>query len=137
MSGDPRDPVDELIDWALIEREMGERPPAPMPSGVFGALDTKWTAYKGVHKPCDACTELIHELGTDKAPHPMPARQRRKGPNGDRFLCNDHGEQHRRLDNKVSADKKAADDARDKAQRAAIAARTRANAAAHADDPGA
>lgn len=122
-----RDPVDELIDWALLDRELGERPPAPMPKGIYGALDVKWTAYAGVHKPCDACVELIHDLGVEGAPHPEPARRRRKGPNGDRFLCNDHGEQHKRLDDKVTADKKAADDARDKAQRGAIAARTRAS----------
>lgn len=133
MPGGPRDPVDELIDWALIDRDMGEREPAPMPAGIFGALDTKWTAYKGVHKPCDHCVELIHAVGVVGAPHPEPARQRRKGPNGELLLCNDHAEQHRRLDNKVTAEKKAADDARDKAQRAAIAARTRANAAARDD----
>jgi hypothetical protein len=122
-----RDPVDELIDWALLEREMGERPPAPMPTGIFGALDTKWTAYKGVHRPCDACTELIHEAGVAGAPHPMPARRRRKGPNGDRFLCNDHAEQHKRLDDKVTAEKKAAEEADQRARQAAIAARTRAS----------
>lgn len=126
-----RDPVDELIDWALLDREEGERPAAPMPKGVFGALNTKWTAYKGVHKPCDACVELIHQLGIGNAPHPEPARRKRSGPNGDRFLCNDHGEQHRRLDNKVTQEKKAADDARDNARKAAIASRTRASNPRH------
>jgi hypothetical protein len=118
-----RDPVDELIDWALLDRELGERPPAPMPEGVYGALGTTWTAYRGVHKPCDACVELINDLGTEKAPHPMPARRRRKGPNGDRFLCNDHGEQHRRLDDKVTAEKKAGELKTQQAQRAAMASR--------------
>lgn len=118
-----RDPVDELIDWALLDRAEGERPPAPMPKGVYGALGVKWTAYKGVHKPCDACVELIHEAGTEAAPHPQPARRRRKGPNGDRLLCNDHGEQHRRLDDQVEAEKKAGELATQRAQQAAMASR--------------
>lgn len=124
---DPRDPVDELIDWALIDREMAARDPAPMPKGVFGARGVKWSAYTGAHKPCDACVELIHEEGVAGAPHPMPARRRRKGPNGDRFLCNDHGEQHKRLDDEQDAKAKAAEEAGHKAQQAAIAARVRAS----------
>jgi len=122
---EPRDPVDEMIDWALLSREMGEREPPPAPKNIWGALDTKWTAYKGVHKPCDACVELIHELGTGNAPHPQPARRKRAGPNGDRFLCNDHAEQHKRLDDQVTAAKKAKDESDRSVQQAAIRARQR------------
>jgi hypothetical protein len=116
--------VDELIDYALLDREEGEREEPPAPAGIFGALDVKWAAYKGVHKPCEACVELIHQLGTGNAPHPMPARRRRKGPNGDRLLCNEHAEQHKRLDDQVTAEKLAADAARDAARKAAIRARS-------------
>lgn len=125
---EPRDPVDELIDYALLDREEGEREPAPMPVGVWGALDTKWTAYKGAHKPCDACVELIHQRGVEGAPHPMPARRKRSGPNGDRFLCNDHGEQHRRLDDAVTAEKKKAEELAAANRKAAANARQRAAA---------
>jgi len=72
--------------------------------GIWGALNTKWTRYKGLHKPCDACTELIHRLGTGKAPYPQAVSWRRAGPNGDRFLCSPHGEEHKRLDAKVQTE---------------------------------
>jgi hypothetical protein len=122
-----RDPVDELIDYALLDRDEGERPPPPAPKGIWGALNTKWTTYKGVHKPCDACVELIHEMGTGRAPHPQPARLKRTGPNGDRFLCNEHAEQHKRLDHQVTAEKKAAEDADQRTRQSVIAARARAS----------
>lgn len=97
---------DEWIDDALGLFPAGSvaAAPPPAPSGIFGALGTKWTAYKGVHKPCDACVELIHALGAEKAPYPQAAYWRRRGPNGDRFLCNAHGEQHRRLDDTVTTE---------------------------------
>lgn len=97
---------DEYINDALglFPAAEGQLPPPPTPSGIYGALNTKWTPYKGVHRACDACTELIHQRGTDKAPHPQATYWRRKGPNGDRFLCNAHGEEHRRLDQKVTAE---------------------------------
>jgi hypothetical protein len=99
------DSFDHWVDDALGLFEIGaaERPPPPMPQGVWGALGTKWTRFKGVHQPCVACTELIHQLGVGKAPHPQPASWKRTGPNGDRLLCNEHGEEHRRLDSQVTA----------------------------------
>jgi hypothetical protein len=101
---------DEWIDSmiGLFPRDDAKLTPPPTPPGIYGALDTKWTAYKGVHKPCDACTELIHHQGAGTAPHPQAVYWRRKGPNGDRFLCNAHGEEHKRLDDQVTAQHKAA-----------------------------
>ena len=126
---DPRDPVDELIDYALLSREEGQREPPPQPQGIWGALNTKWTAYRGVHKSCDACVELIHELGTGKAPHPEPARRKRSGPNGDRLLCNGHAEQHKRLDDQVTAAHKAKIASDQSVQRSAMLARQRRDVA--------
>jgi hypothetical protein len=100
------DEFDAWVDDALGLFPPGEAqlPAPPTPSGVWGALNTKWTRYKGVHKPCDACTELIHQLGAGKAPHPQATAWKRAGPNGDRFLCNAHGEEHKRLDAQVAAE---------------------------------
>jgi hypothetical protein len=100
---------DEWIDDALglFLAEEAKLTPPPTPPGIWGAVDTKWTRYKLLtHRPCDACTELIHERGTGKAPHPQPAAWRRKGPNGERLLCNAHGEEHKRLDDQVTAEHK-------------------------------
>jgi hypothetical protein len=112
--------IDDAL--ALFPREQGERAAAPMPDGLYGALGTKWTKYGGVHKPCEYCVQLIHHGG---GRHPEPARWRRKGPNDERLLCNDHGEQQRRLDDKVTQEVKDAVEARYKAQQAAISARRR------------
>lgn len=115
---------DAFVDDALglFASEEAELTPPPTPPGIWGALDAKWTAYKGAHRACDGCTELIHHLGAGRAPHPRPTYWRRKGPNGDRFLCNEHGQEHKRLDDRVTAEHKAAAAVR---EHNAKAARTR------------
>lgn len=97
---------DEWVDDALglFPADEAAMAAPPTPAGIYGALNAKWTPYKGLRKPCDGCVDLVHQLGTDKAPHPLAAYWRRKGPNGERFLCNAHGEEHRRLDLKVTAE---------------------------------
>jgi len=81
-------------------------PDVPRLSGTWGAVGAKWSAYRGAHRTCSDCTELIHELGTAKAPHPMAATRRRKGPNDDRFLCAAHAVIRKELDDKAEADRK-------------------------------
>jgi hypothetical protein len=90
--------VSDQLDQLDLFGEDPQLPNVPVLSGTFGALDAKWTAYRGVHKPCSDCTELIHQLGADKAPFPMAATRRRKGPNDDRFLCPAHAQVRKELD---------------------------------------
>lgn len=49
-----------------------------------------WTEYRGRHQPCGVCVMVIHERGVEAAPHPHPARWRRKGPNGELLCCSAH-----------------------------------------------
>jgi hypothetical protein len=66
-------------------------PPAvvlpPLKTQRLGALAT-WTRYRGAHHACDHCVQRIHEMGADKAPPPLPASQKRTGPNDVLLLCN-------------------------------------------------
>lgn len=87
--------------------DMPEQPQAPVLSGTWGALDTKWSAYRGTHRLCSDCTELIHQLGATVAPLPQAATRRRKGPNDDRFLCPAHATIRKELDDKAEAERKA------------------------------
>lgn len=115
------DSFDDFVAKALGLFPTPDVPEPVAPNGIYGALATTWTQWKGLRRPCSACVELVHERGTDKAPAVQAATWRRKGPNGDRFLCGPHAEQHRRLDKQV-ADKHAADavlrEHADKAKRA-------------------
>lgn len=64
----------------------------------FGALGAKWARWDGTHRVCEDCAQRIHERGIADAPAAMPARWRRKGPNGELFLCNVDAEERKRLD---------------------------------------
>lgn len=62
--------------------------------------ESKWTAHRGAHKPCDRCVRAIHQ-GLQKS-HPRAASHKRTGPNGIEALCNDHGERQKRRDDLVA-----------------------------------
>lgn len=95
--------TDDLID-ALFAREEAAPPgDVPMPEDAWGAADAKWSPYKGKHQPCADCIALIHEKGTARAPHPAPARFRRKGPNGELLVCMVHAEERKRYDARAKA----------------------------------
>ncbi len=78
--------------------QVPDMPEVEQPKEIWGAIKTKYTAYKGAHKACDECVMLIHQKGVANAPLPGPARFKRTGPNGETVLCNAHKEQHFRLD---------------------------------------
>jgi hypothetical protein len=88
--------VDDALGLFDVDEANAPKPPAP--AEQWGAVGVKWTLHKGAHRACDDCTALIHELGVGRAPHPASARHRRKGPNGDLFVCNEHAEQRKRKD---------------------------------------
>ena len=77
----------------------------------LGAVGVKWTRHKGAHKPCDLCTQLIHELGVGKAPVPGAAAHKRTGPNDVLLICNVHAEELRRKDAEAERVRKARIDA--------------------------
>jgi hypothetical protein len=63
--------------------------------------DATWSAFRGKHQPCGRCVRIIHQKLWNH--HPHPARQRRKGPNGEELLCVQHAEMQRTRDQKVKA----------------------------------
>lgn len=85
--------TDPLFDLVVPPTEL-----PPLKEQRFGAVDTKWTKWSGAHRPCDDCVTRIHERGVEGAPPPGEARWRRKGPNGELFLCNVDAEERKRLD---------------------------------------
>lgn len=58
-------------------------------AGIWPARAT-WVVYRGAHQACGVCVMVIHEKGIEKAPHPRPARWKRKGPNNDLLVCSAH-----------------------------------------------
>lgn len=87
------------LDLALFELL---EPAPPRPAAVkeprLGAINTKWTKYSGVHKPCDLCVKVIHEQGVASAPPPRSAAWKRVGPNDTLLLCSVDAEEQRRKD---------------------------------------
>lgn len=73
----------------------------------LGAVGAKWTRYTGAHRPCDLCTQRIHEQGVDKAPAPFPAAHKRVGPIDTKLLCNVDAEEWKRKDAAAEAERKA------------------------------
>lgn len=76
-------------------------PPPPLPElkeRRFGAVDVKWTEWRGARRPCDDCVQRVHEHGVQGAPLPFPATWRRKGPVSDLFLCAVDADERKRLD---------------------------------------
>lgn len=84
----------------------GEEPWIPEPEAgdllwprrtIYGG-EAKWTPYRGSHRPCDLCVEVLHDHDTQPysrhPPHPSPATLKRKGPNGESFLCARHGQDY-------------------------------------------
>lgn len=68
---------------------------------IWGGISTR-TAHRGARRLCDICTEVIHELGQAVAPVPRPAQLKRRGPNGDTYLCSGHGMDMREQDRRVT-----------------------------------
>lgn len=66
-------------------------PPAPKRLPRTGT----WTRWRGLRRLCDACTQLIHERGVDRAPVPRPARFRLGTEDGPLFYCGPHADQIR------------------------------------------
>lgn len=79
-------------------------PLPPMRYQRFGARGAKWKAWTGAHRPCDDCVQRIHDLGVASAPLPAGASWRRKGPNGELFLCSIDADERKRLDAAVEAE---------------------------------
>ncbi len=50
--------------------------PTPPPAVVRRPAEARLTKYRGAHKVCDRCVQLIHDLGVAQAPYPAPARWR-------------------------------------------------------------
>lgn len=70
----------------------------PILEETWGAVGVTWTSYKGARRLCDHCTRRIHQMGTAAAPHPRAATRKRKGPNGDVFLCAEDAQTQKELD---------------------------------------
>lgn len=68
-------------------------------TGVPLGGESKWTAYRGSHRPCDRCVRAIHQGLMNS--HPRAGSQKRTGPNLIEILCNEHGERQKRRDEKV------------------------------------
>jgi hypothetical protein len=113
MSGDP-----SLFD--LLEPAPA-RP--PLQEQRLGAIGAKWTRWTGAHRPCDHCVQTIHERGVAGSPPPLPARHKRVGPNDTLWLCAPHGEEMKRKDAAVTAERDARVRAAEEAKRAAMARR--------------
>lgn len=86
---------------AMFEVPDAARPLLP-DERIFPA-DATWTAWKGAHRPCDVCGRLVLQMGMDKAPRPAAATWRRKGPNGEMFVCSPHQGELKPADDKVRA----------------------------------
>jgi hypothetical protein len=86
--------------------ELLEPPPAlELKEPRLGAIDVKWTSYRGARKPCDHCVQLIHERGVAGAPPASSATAKRKGPNDDLFLCALHAQEMREKDAAVTTER--------------------------------
>lgn len=53
----------------------------------WGAVGTRWSAYKGTHQPCTVYVRMIHERGVEGVPRHLPAARRRVGPNDTILVC--------------------------------------------------
>lgn len=69
-------------------------------TGVPLGGESKWTAHRGAHKPCDRCVRAIHQ-GLMKS-HPRAASMKRTGPNAVELMCNEHGERQKSRDDIVA-----------------------------------
>lgn len=88
----------------------GEEPWIPPPTEgtlhwpsrtIYGGVAT-WTPYRGAHRACATCIEVVHERGVAGAPHPAPATRRRKGPNDTTEHCSRHAEVLERKDKEIA-----------------------------------
>lgn len=80
--------------------------PLPILEETWGAVGVHWTAYKGARRLCDHCTKRIHQMGAGAAPHPRPATRKRKGPNGDAYLCAEDAETQKARDHAAEVQRK-------------------------------
>jgi hypothetical protein len=90
--------AEHLYGEGLFADSEMDQPPVEQPKETWGAIKVQYVKYGGAHRPCDECVQLIHQKGVGSAPPAGPARRKRKGPNGDTFLCAPHAEAHKRLD---------------------------------------
>lgn len=97
---------DGFVDTALALFPAQDAPAAPLPAETWGAINVRWTRYKGVRRPCSSCIALIHEKGVGGAPPAANASWKRIGPNGDTFECNLHGQARRELDDAAERTRK-------------------------------
>jgi hypothetical protein len=65
----------------------------------------KWLKPLAGRQLCDHCTAAIHKAKTGA--HPNVATTRRRGPNGDAQLCQQHAQMQHELDDKAEAVRKA------------------------------
>jgi hypothetical protein len=98
--------VERLTEVALGMFPEPEPPEPEVPAQTWGAVDVKWSGYRGARTPCHDCVRLIHERGVANVPPASPAAHRRKGPNGDELLCGSHAQARRSLDARAAADKR-------------------------------
>lgn len=86
---------------AMFEVPDAARPLLPA-ERIFPAEAT-WTPWRGAHKACEVCGRLALQMGVQKAPAVAPARWRRKGPNGDMYVCSPHQGELKPADDAVKA----------------------------------
>lgn len=63
--------------------------------------EATWTRWKGSHQPCGICVRLVIEKGIGQAPPIAPGTWKRKGPNGDTFVCSPHMQELKPQDDAV------------------------------------
>lgn len=105
--------ADEL---ALFAPETAAAPPVTVPAEAWGALAVTWTRCgKGSSRPpvCTHCIAVAKERG--ELPSPLLAVWRRKGPNGEVYLCHAHSEAQRQLDDGAARVAKARREINDRA----------------------
>lgn len=100
----PPPPAEGLLD--LFGGQ--ELPPAPVkpPEAAWGAAEgsVKWLKPLSGRPLCEHCTAAIHKSRDGSSPH--VATTRRRGPNGDVQLCQQHAQMQRELDDKAEAARK-------------------------------
>ena len=84
--------------------EVADAPRALLPKEKIWPAIAKWTRWTGAHRACEVCGRLVIQLGLAVAPRAQPARWRRKGPNGEMFVCTPHEQVLHPEDDRVEAE---------------------------------
>lgn len=74
----------------MSQPPLPDMPPLPPPARVGAPAGARVSKYRGAHRVCDRCVQLIHELGVGVAPYPAPARWRAVLEGFDGYLCYAH-----------------------------------------------